>query len=119
MAFEELRLDTLKEGRYLETAEADFRRLVRAMLAYADAHPNQAAGSKGKLALEIEVGVTKGNGYAVTATSRLKLPGRPPLVAWPVPGKGDLDGEPALFVPDSVETTNPTPGAEAPAVAEG
>jgi len=116
--FQELRLDTMKEGRFLAAGEADFHRLVQRMIEHRGNHPGQAAGAKGKLTLEIEVECVQGGGYAVTAVSKLKLPGRPAMVAWPVRGDADLGG-PTLFVPDEVETTNPVPGAESPAISEG
>ena len=116
--FEELRLDTLKEGRYLATAETDFRRVVKAMVEFAANHPGDAEGAKGKLTLEVEVGCTKGGGFFASAVSKIKLPGRPAMIAWPTPEQNDL-GEPSLFIQNDVQTTNPVPGNEAPETSEG
>jgi len=117
-AFNEVRLDTLKEGRFLETAETDFRRLIQRMIRYADDHHGQSEGAKGRLTIELEVEVTKGAGFSIAAVTKMKVPGRPAMVAWPVRGKGDL-GNPTLFAPPEMETTNPQPANEAPELSEG
>ena len=117
-ALTELRLDGLRDGRFLEAAEADFRRMATGMVGYADRHPGQAGGIKGRLTIEVEFERTAQGGWVIAATTKLKMPGRPAMVEFPVAGANDM-GEMTLFQTPSAETTNPNPHQEPPALDEG